>query len=69
MRQNEIARELGLSHGHFSQILSGSVGLGKRSAKKIGRKVGKPWNEIIAMNAKQLRVLVENHFSERGPDG
>jgi transcriptional regulator with XRE-family HTH domain len=62
MNQSEFAKQVGITKGWMSMLLSGEGEMGKATAKKIGKHLNRPWNEIIAMGADELRAMLDEHF-------
>jgi len=49
IRQTDIAKELGISDAHLSQILSGKAIPGKATCRKFGDYTGIAWTMFLVM--------------------
>jgi len=47
----ELAKQLGTSKGHVSDLVSGKAGLGIKTAKALARLTGKAWHKYLPEDA------------------
>lgn len=58
MTQSELAKTLGISDGHLSQVLSGIYEPGKKLAKKMGQYTGREWTDFLTMSPTEIRAAL-----------
>jgi transcriptional regulator with XRE-family HTH domain len=55
MTQQELAKAIGISDGHLSQVLSGRYEPGKSLARKMGQFAGREWTDFLTMTPDEIR--------------
>jgi transcriptional regulator with XRE-family HTH domain len=55
MTQAELAKAIGISDGHLSQVFSGKYEPGKNLAKKMSDFSGIPWTDFLTMTPDEIR--------------
>lgn len=59
IRLRDIAKLTGISNGHLSDMLTGKTGVGKQSAKKMGRLSNRPWIQFMDMDRDTMIVVLK----------
>ena len=58
--QSQIAKEIGMTPAYLSMVINGKVpgGIGKKTAKQIGRYLDRPWKDFIDMEPDEIRAAI-----------
>ena len=54
MTQSEIAKNIGISGAHYSDIINGKSPVGKRTAMKLSKLLNIEWYEVFKLSGQQI---------------
>jgi transcriptional regulator with XRE-family HTH domain len=64
IRQKDIAKKVGISASHLSNLLGGKIDMGRKTAKQLSKLCSIPWSIIIEMKPNQLRRIIFAAYKE-----